>query len=223
MIVIVDYGMGNVGSIQNILRRVGKESVISSDPKQIEQAEKLILPGVGAFDIGMKNIKERNLLEVLNYKALVEKVPVLGICLGMQLMTYSSDEGNLAGLGWMRARTVSFRKLGKLGLKIPHMGWNQVQVVKQTPLTSDWVEEPRFYFVHSYYVECEDPGLSLLRTHYGVEFDSGFVDENIMGVQFHPEKSHRFGIKLMENFAKIGFLRDLEIPLSNPNHVIGVR
>lgn len=199
MITIVDYGMGNLGSIRNMLKRIGVQSEITGDPEKIEQAGKIILPGVGAFDAAMQLINSGGLLEVLNKKALVEKVPVLGICLGMQLLTESSEEGVLPGLNWINAKTLRFPKNEKL--KIPHMGWNFTRIVSSSPLTENFTEEFRFYFVHSYCVHVTDENNSILKTSYGIEFDSAIRKDNIFGVQFHPEKSHKYGMTLLKNFA----------------------
>lgn len=201
MIAIVDYGMGNLGSIQNMLRKIGVESVITSDPKEILAADKLILPGVGAFDNGMKNITERKLLEPFNNKVLKEKTPVLGICLGMQLLTNGSEEGSLPGLGWIPARTIRFSNNN--GIKVPHMGWNTVKTSNHSKLTENLLKDSRFYFVHSYYVKVENEENSILKTEYGLAFDSAIQKDNIFGVQFHPEKSHKFGMQLLRNYAAI--------------------
>jgi glutamine amidotransferase len=205
MIVIVDYGMGNLGSIANMFKKIGVQSRVSSDLDEIGRAPKLILPGVGAFDAAMERIDAGGFRAVLNRKALEERIPVLGICLGMQLLTESSDEGKLDGLGWIPARAISFRARNPTEMKSPQMGWNLVQLSQPSALTAGFAElaEPRFYFVHSYFVECRDPANSILRTTYGVTYDSGIQKENIYGVQFHPEKSHRFGMKLLENFARL--------------------
>ena len=203
MITIVDYGMGNLGSVFNMFKKIGVESKISGKIEEIEKAEKILLPGVGAFDNAMKLINESGLREVLDHKAMVEKIPVLGICLGMQLLTKGSEEGNEKGLGWVNAKAKKFQFEKAENLKIPHMGWNRVFVNGDNPLTKDFAEEPRFYFVHSYYVEVEDQKNSILKTNYGIEFDSGIHNDNIYGAQFHPEKSHRFGMKLLENFSKL--------------------
>ena len=202
MIVIIDYKMGNLGSILNMLKKVGTPGIISSDPDTIRQADKLILPGVGAFDNGMKNLNELGLIPVLAGKVLQERTPILGICLGMQLMTKSSDEGKLPGLGWIDAATVRFRHAPSTPLKVPHMGWNTVNVRKDSPLFADMFPEPRFYFVHSYHAECRDAADVLTTTHYGYDFVSAFQRGNIMGVQYHPEKSHKFGMQLLRNFAE---------------------
>lgn len=203
MIVIVDYGMGNLGSIHNMLKKVEVKSVISSDPKEIAKADKLILPGVGAFDHAMTNLSASKLMPLLNEKVLMEKIQLLGVCLGMQLLTKRSEEGSMPGLGWVDAETVRFRFESNKRLKIPHMGWNTVEVKRNDPLFKDMHEEPRFYFVHSYYVRCNDPSNVLTTTNYGEDFCSSFVKDNIRGVQFHPEKSHKFGMKLLKNFADL--------------------
>ena len=205
MITIVDYGMGNLGSIQNMFKYLGIESKIESDVEKIKNASKILLPGVGSFDTAMKKINESDLKEVLNEKALKERVPVLGICLGMQLLTNSSEEGGLEGLGWIPAKTFNFTDKVDRSCKVPHMGWNTVRQSNKSILTTELDEfnEAMFYFVHSYYVQVEDEDNSVLKTTYGLEFDSAIQKDNIVGVQFHPEKSHKFGMKLFENFAKI--------------------
>ncbi len=203
MITIVNYGLGNIGSMQNMLRHIGVLSKLESDPLEISKARKLILPGVGSFDAAMNEITNiPGLINVLNHKAKVEKIPILGICLGMQLMTRSSEEGEKKGLGWINADTKRFRLESKF--KVPHMGWNNVEVNSSTELTDISDDVQRFYFVHSYYVKVDHQVNSLFKTKYGlVEFDSGIVDQNIYGVQFHPEKSHKFGMNLFQRFANI--------------------
>lgn len=202
MIRIVDYGLGNLGSIKNMLKKIGFDSEITSDHDAINSADKLILPGVGAFDQGMKNLEERGLIELLNKKVIVEKTPILGICLGMQLFTKSSEEGVLQGLGWIDAETIRFdnTKTSKKS-PIPHMGWEYTFPKKQSNLLDEMYEDPKFYFVHSYYVKCKNEEDVILSSNYIQPFDSGFQKGNIMGVQFHPEKSHKFGMKLLTNFA----------------------
>ena len=203
MIVIVDYGMGNLGSIQNMFHRLGLDSIISGDPAAITQADKLILPGVGAFDAGMRNLRERGLIPLLETKVRQGRTPVLGICLGMQLLSLRSEEGRLPGLGWIEAETVRFRFAEQAApLKVPHMGWNQVSPQKVSPLFDRMYEEPRFYFVHSYHVRCHHPDDAWLSCRYGFEFTAAVERGNVVGVQFHPEKSHKFGMRLLENFAR---------------------
>jgi imidazole glycerol-phosphate synthase subunit HisH len=204
MIVIVDYGMGNLGSILNMLKRIGAEAMISGRAADIESAGKLILPGVGAFDNGMRNLAERGLIDVLNRVVLEQKKPILGICLGVQLFTSRSEEGTLPGLGWIDAETIRFRFDGdNAGLKIPHMGWNTIEVRRQDSILAPLPEEPRFYFVHSYHVRCRNASDVLAVTRYGIEFHSAVMRENIVGTQFHPEKSHRYGMQVLRNFAEV--------------------
>lgn len=200
MITIVNYGMGNLGSVLNMLKRVGVSAKITDNLKEIEKAEKILLPGVGAFDAAMERLTNTELRKILDYKAKGEKVPVLGICLGMQLLTNGSEEGQLPGLGWIPSYTYRFPASE---LKVPHMGWNLVQKNGDSPLTESFEEDYRFYFVHSYYVKTEDEKKSILQTTYGLTFDSAIQKDNIFGAQFHPEKSHRFGMQLFKNFAKI--------------------
>ncbi|GAA0599820.1 imidazole glycerol phosphate synthase subunit HisH [Caenispirillum bisanense] len=206
MIVIVDYEMGNIGSIGNMFKRLGIPATISRDPGEIGKADRLLIPGVGAFDQGMENLERLGLRGVLDQRVLGDGVPVLGICLGMQLMTRSSEEGTREGLGWIDARTVHFRagaEEAAKGMKFPHIGWNFVTPRKPDPLIAGLPEDPRFYFVHTYKVECADPGDVLMRTWYGdIEFTAAFQRANIAGFQCHPEKSHKFGMQLFTNFAK---------------------
>lgn len=203
MIVVVDYGVGNLGSIVNMFKKVGHKAVSSADPAVIESAEKLILPGVGAFDAAMRKLNETGLLPVLDRLVNVKKVPVLGLCVGLQLMTKGSEEGQLAGLGWFDAETVRFKFEGEHShLKIPHMGWNTVEVRRAHPLVADWDEESRFYFVHSYHVVAKEMDAVLAETDYGVTIHSLLGRGNIMGAQFHPEKSHKYGMRLLKNYAE---------------------
>lgn len=202
MITIIDYGMGNLGSILNMLRKIGADAVISSSITDIEKADKLILPGVGAFDAGMRNLAHLNLIQTLKYKVLEKKTPILGICLGMQLMTEKSEEGNFSGLGWFKAETKRFSFNGGNNLKIPHMGWNYLSVVRENNLFRQMAETARFYFVHSYHAVCRDPADVIASTFYGYDFVSSVNRDNIYGVQFHPEKSHKYGMKVLRNFAE---------------------
>ncbi|MBL7889954.1 MAG: imidazole glycerol phosphate synthase subunit HisH [Bacteroidia bacterium] len=203
MITIIDYGIGNVGSIKNMLKKVGAKSQITGDLNEIEKADKLILPGVGSFDFGMTQLKNNNLTSILNQKVLVEKKPILGICLGMQLLTKGSEEGKEAGLGWINATTLKFKFEDDINLKVPHMGWNNIEIKKDSRLLRDLPIPSKFYFVHSYYVKCEDASNSILSSTYGHEFTCGIEKENILGVQFHPEKSHKFGMRILKNFSEL--------------------
>ena len=202
MNVIVDYKMGNLGSITNIIKKVGHSSIVSSDIDVISKASKIILPGVGAFDKAMQNLNELNLIEVLNEKALIQKSPFLGICLGMQLLTKHSEEGNVNGLGYIDASIKKFQLNDFPELKVPHMGWNEVQIPNAHPLCENLPEPSRFYFVHSYHAVCENQANVLMKTRFGYDFDSAIHQDNIMGVQFHPEKSHKFGMQLFKNFIE---------------------
>lgn len=203
MIVIIDYGMGNLGSILNMLKKLGIEAKISSNIEDINKAKKLILPGVGSFDNGINTLRERGLEHVLNNAVIINKVPILGICLGMQLFTKRSDEGKEKGLGWFDAETIRFKLEGEYSsLKIPHMGWNFVNLTKDVAIFKGMYEEPRFYFVHSYFVKCNEEKDIAATSRYGIEFVSALYKENIYGTQFHPEKSHKYGMKVLINFAE---------------------
>ena len=203
MIAIVDYGVGNLGSIQNMLKKLGAQSEIASDVSTIERATKIILPGVGAFDSGMTQLNQSGLRHALDVAVLQKRVPVAGICLGMQLMTEGSEEGALPGLGWVSANTIRFVPSANEIMKIPHMGWSVVAKAKQSPMLELLDDDSRFYFVHSYHVNCRDREDVLLIAQYGsVSFDAAFERENILGFQFHPEKSHRFGMTILKAFLE---------------------
>ncbi len=203
MITIVDYGMGNLHSVQKAFDRLRIEARISSDPDDISNAEKLILPGVGNFKRGMENLGERGLIEALNNAVIDGKTPILGICLGMQLFTKSSEEGNCEGLCWIDAKTVRFNfEKAEKRLKIPHIGWNSLDFSKENQLYDGVSENPSFYFVHSYYVSSDDDSVVIATTKYGATFVSSVVKNNIFATQFHPEKSHDDGLKLLKNFAE---------------------
>jgi glutamine amidotransferase len=203
MIVIVDYGIGNLASVLNMFKKIGATNVyISKDYALIEKATKLILPGVGAFDAGMDNLEKSGLIPLLNKKVMEDKIPLLGICLGMQLLTEKSEEGVKPGLGWIDAETVKFNLDPSLKLKVPHMGWNYIKVLNQNPLI-DMGSKNRFYFVHSYYVKCKDESQSIATSDFGIDFTCMINKDNIYGAQFHPEKSLKFGMQVLENFAKL--------------------
>ncbi len=202
MIVIVNYGLGNSGSILNMLRKIGcQEAVISSDPRDVMSATGLILPGVGHFDQGMRNLSALGMIEPLKKRVVRDGVPILGICLGMQMLARHSEEGCEEGLGLVRGEVVRFRCRGEQALKIPHMGWNKVRFVDGTSLATGLEDEARFYFVHSYHMVCDRPEEILAVTEYGYEFVSAVSSGPICGVQFHPEKSHRFGMAFFRNFV----------------------
>lgn len=203
MITIIDYGMGNLGSVLNMYKRIGLPARITNDPEQIKDSEKIILPGVGAFDAAMDCIHNNGMITILNQKVKIDKIPTLGICLGMQLLFEGSEEGIKPGLGWIKGKAVKFQFPNDSTLKIPHMGWNKIKVVKESPLIQDLPDHPKFYFVHSYFVKCRDEGDVLCTTPYGTDFHSIVQHENVFGAQFHPEKSHKFGMKLLENFAAL--------------------
>jgi glutamine amidotransferase len=202
MIGIINYNLGNPKSIKNMLVHLGVEANIIADRREIEKVDRIILPGVGNFKHGIEQLRQLGLIEVLKEAGIKNKKPILGICLGMQLLTKYSEEGNIEGLGFIDAQTKKF-DLENPKLKIPHMGWNTVKFNKESELTTEIGSNPRYYFVHSYYVECNAKDDVLCTTNYGQEFVSGFQNENIFGLQFHPEKSHKFGMEILSNFCKI--------------------
>ncbi len=185
-----------------MLAYLGIESRISANHKDLTSADRLILPGVGHFQHGVEQLEQLGLIDVLKKEVLETKKPILGICLGMQLLTKHSEEGNLAGLGFVDAQTKKF-ELQDATLKVPHMGWNTVEFKKDSPINTGVSINPRYYFVHSYFVDCANQDDILCTTQYGQEFVSGFQHQNIFGLQFHPEKSHKFGMELLANFCKI--------------------
>lgn len=193
--------MGNVGSIVNMFKKIGAQSIVTRDFKQIESADKILLPGVGSFDKAMKEINDLGLNEILDQQVRLEKKKLLGICLGMQLLTRGSEEGNLPGLGWIQADTKRFPE--QENLRVPHMGWNKVVPSTESGLTGGLPIESKFYFVHSYFVKVDIEANSILKCNYGVNFDAAVQDGNIYGAQFHPEKSHKFGMQLLKNFVNI--------------------
>lgn len=204
VVTIVDFGMGNIASIINMLRKIGAAPTVATEADEIGAADRLVLPGVGAFDSGIRALEERGLLDVLTRKALSERVPVLGICLGMQLLTKGSEEGSLPGLGWIDAEVKRLRvDNGDRPFPLPHMGWNTVDILtRDGGLYAGMEGEVRFYFVHSYGVSCSSQDDVSSTTTYGAEFVSTLHHENLFGTQFHPEKSHRFGMQLLANFIR---------------------
>ena len=205
MITIIDYDAGNIQSVANMLRAAGIAWCVSRDPGDVEKAERLVLPGVGHFDHGMKKLAERGLLRALNQRVIGDGAPILGICLGAQLLTRSSEEGVLPGLGWIAARTVKFNHARMdSSLRIPHMGWADTWAVREHPIFTGLLSDARFYYVHSYHIVCEEPDQAILAAHHGYDFTSGIARANVVGVQFHPEKSHRYGQQILTNFAAWG-------------------
>lgn len=204
MIVVVDYGVGNLASISNMLRRIGATAVVSSDPAIISQADKIILPGVGAFDHAMRKLREGPLLASIERRVLHDGAPLLGLCLGAQLLTKESEEGTERGLGWVDATTVRFDPAKATErLAIPHMGWSDVKTVRAHPLLVTEEFEPRFYFAHSFHIRTNDPDLTIGTATHGYEFTAAIASGNVAGVQFHPEKSHVFGMRLLRNFSEM--------------------
>ena len=203
MISVIDYGVCNLGSMLNMLRKVGAEARLVSTAAELDGAEKLILPGVGAFDNGITALRERKLVEPLRRKVLEEKVPLLGVCLGMQMLGRGSEEGSVEGLGLVDAEARRFRFAPDSGHKVPHMGWNLLAPRRDSALLRELDARTRFYFCHSYHMVCNDPADVLASATYGGDFVAMIQHDNIYGAQFHPEKSHRFGMALLHNFAEM--------------------
>ena len=201
-IAIVNYGCGNIGSIPNMLKRCGAQSVIVNTPSELENAEKIILPGVGSFGHAMKCLRDGGFIDVLNHKVLNDGTPILGICLGMQLLGKSSEENpNVEGLSWIEGHLKKFVAADK-SIKIPHMGWNHIDAINPAhPLLKN-LEDARFYHVHSYHYGDLSQRHILATAHHGYDFPTIIFHDNIMGVQFHPEKSHRYGLQLLKNFVE---------------------
>lgn len=202
-VLIPDFGIGNLPSIVRMVEKVGISCSVSHDPDELLEADKIIFAGVGAFDHGMKALNTGGWRESLESAALIRKVPLIGICLGMQILCKTSEEGQLPGLGWIDADVVRFRQDLTGGLRVPHMGWNTVKICRDNPLIPPMDEEQRFYFVHSYKVVCNQMENVIAVADHGGEFVAAFQRENIFGVQFHPEKSHRFGMTLLKRFLEL--------------------
>ena len=202
MIAVVSYGVCNVGSILSMLRRIGAPAAAVSTPSEIAAADKIILPGIGAFDNGMAALTELGLAGPLRQR-IANGVPILGICLGMQLLGQSSEEGARDGLAVITGRCVRFQSTPDRPLKVPHMGWNQLASRRDAPLLADLDDRARFYFVHSYHLVCGDAADVLATARYGIEFTAMIHRGNVWGAQFHPEKSHRFGMALLHNFSRL--------------------
>lgn len=201
-VAIVDLGLGNIGAVVSMLRRAGGTACLISDPDELNQHSKVMLPGVGSFDAGIRKLDLAGFRPALRCYASSGRA-LLGICLGMQLLADSSEEGRMPGLGLVPGTVKRFSFEKERALKIPHMGWNQIARSKVHPLTTGLDDNARFYFVHSYHLRCEDSKDELFRTQYGIDFSSGVQRDNVMGVQFHPEKSHRYGLQLIKNFMEL--------------------
>ena len=203
MIVIINYGMGNIRSILKAYERLGIEVTHSSRSEDIMRAKKLVLPGVGHFAGGIGKLRKMGLVEALHKKVIVEKTPILGICLGMQLFTERSEEGNVEGLGWIDAQTIKFGCENDNSIRIPHIGWNSVNIERDCPIFQGLDTTQLFYFVHSYHVKCKNSSNVASTTKYGIGFTSSIQKDNIWGVQFHPEKSHKNGLRILKNFWEL--------------------
>ncbi len=201
MVGIINYGLGNLGSIQNMLKVIGEKSIISESIAELEKCDRYILPGVGAFDAGMSKLNKSGLVDFIKRQVLEEKKPILGICLGMQMLGRKSEEGTLPGLGLIPFDNVRFQ-LDNTDLKVPHMGWDIVEFKQDNSLLRGLEGTQRYYFVHSYHARCDFLENVLMTCDYGYEFAASVVQDKIMGVQFHPEKSHDFGMALLRNYVK---------------------
>jgi glutamine amidotransferase len=202
MITIVDYGLGNIAAFSNVYRRLGIEVTIAKNADALKAATKVILPGVGAFDHAMELLDRSGMRETLDDLALRARVPILGVCVGMQILARRSDEGQLPGLGWIEGEVRGFKFADAMqDIALPHMGWNDARPLSAGKLFAELQSEARFYFLHSYYMQCDRPSDVLAVCRYGIDFSCAVKSSNIYGVQFHPEKSHRFGLQLLGNFA----------------------
>lgn len=204
MVTITDYGLGNIRAFMNVYERLNVPCRTASTAEEMAGAEKIILPGVGSFDRAMERLEESGMRQVIEQKVLVEGVPLLGVCVGMQILADSSEEGSRAGLGWIPGAVRRFDPSAvPFATKLPHMGWNSVRPVRPDPLTDSFSGGGRFYFLHSYYFECADPSHTLTHTDYGLTYASAVQRGRIYGIQFHPEKSHTAGVTLLHNFARL--------------------
>lgn len=203
MIKIIDYGLGNILAFQNMYKRLNVPVGLAKTVDDLRTATRLILPGVGAFDHAMEKLDGSGMRACLDELVLGEKMPVLGICVGMQMLAQRSDEGQLAGLGWIPGEVKGFKSLNQPDLLLPHMGWNDVKPIGNCRLFKELTADARFYFLHSYYFECADPAHSAALTSYGKLFSCAVSAGHVHGVQFHPEKSHHFGAQLLKNFAEL--------------------
>jgi glutamine amidotransferase len=202
MIIIIDYGLGNIRAFVNVYERLNIKTRIAHNSDDLKGATKIILPGVGAFDHAMTQLNQSGMREELEKQVLINKIPVVGICVGMQMLAKSSDEGILPGLGWIDGEVKLF-DASKISYKtrLPHMGWNTIKPVNGNPLMASFNDESRFYFLHSYYFSCNNVEDVITTTDYGITYASAVNRDNIFGIQFHPEKSHSNGIQLLKNFA----------------------
>lgn len=204
MITIIDYGVGNIFAFQNVYKRLDIPTKIAKTKEDLLDAKKLILPGVGSFDYAMSQLNASGMRSTLDDLVLIQKIPVIGICVGMQMMGNRSDEGELEGLKWFDSEILKFdQSIIHHRTKLPHMGWNDVSPIIDHPLFLGLEKEAIFYFLHSFYFKCNNPTDSIAVTDYGLTFSSAINKENIFGIQFHPEKSHHYGEKLLHNFAKL--------------------
>jgi imidazole glycerol-phosphate synthase subunit HisH len=204
MITIIDYGLGNIKAFLNVYERLSIPVKVARIPEEVENATKIILPGVGSFDYAMRQLNRSGIREALEKRVLDDKIPVMGICVGMQMLADSSEEGIESGLGWIKGRVCKFdANLIPFKSRLPHMGWNTIFPKENISLFNGIENQARFYFLHSYYFECDKESEVISKTDYGITYASAVNNENVFGVQFHPEKSHSYGIRLLNNFAKL--------------------